>query len=76
MQGKFYVSLHSMEHEAVIDQYEAQQKEALLLMRSKLPAYIVNCFVVAGFDTIDATATMDVSDNPENSLHVIEEFIN
>lgn len=60
----------------MIDKYETQQKEALLLMQSKLPEYIVNCFVAAGFDTIGAIATMDVSENPENSLHVIEEFIN
>lgn len=72
----FDISLHSMEHNSVINEYEAQQQKALLLMRSKLPEYIINCFVAAGFDTISAIATMDVSENPENSLHVIEEFIN
>ena len=50
MQCTFYVSLHSMAHESVIDHYEAQQKEVLLLMQSKLPECIVNCFVAAGFD--------------------------
>lgn len=62
-----------MEHEST---YEGQQREALLLMQRKLPQYVINCFVAAGFDTIDAIATMDISKNPENSLHVIEEFIN
>ena len=61
-----------MEHESVIDKYEAQQTEALLLMRSKLPEYIINCFVAAGFDTIGAIATVDVSENPDNSMHVID----
>ena len=65
-----------MEHESVIDNYEAQQTGALLLMHSKLPEYIINCFVAAGFHTIGAIPTMDVSENPHNTLHVIEEFIN
>ena len=60
----------------MIDKYEAQQTGALLLMLSKIPEYIINCFVPAGFDTIGAIATMDVFGNPDNFLHVIEEFIN
>ena len=44
-------------------------------MRKNLPEYIVNCFLAAGYDTLPIIDEMDVSDEPGNSLQVIEEFI-
>ena len=40
------------------------------LMKQHLPEYIVNCFIVAGFDSVDAICAMD-----DNTVSVIEEFI-
>ena len=54
---------------------EALTREALTMMRMKLPEYIVNRFVAAGYDTLDVIAEMDMSDKPGNSLQLIEEFI-
>ena len=54
---------------------ESLVREAVTMMRRNLPEYVVNCFVAAGYDTLDIIAEMDVSDKPGNSLQVIEEFI-
>lgn len=45
-------------------------------MKESLPAYIVNCFVAAGYDTLAVIADMDVTDSPGNSIEIIEDFIN
>lgn len=37
--------------------------------------YVVRCFLSAGFDTPDVIASMDTSENPGNSITVIESFI-
>ena len=50
-------------------------KEACALMQRKLPEYVVNCLVAAGYDTLDVIAEMDVSYDPGNSIQVIEDFI-
>ena len=44
-------------------------------MQDKLPPYVVKCFLAAGFDTPDVIASMDTSENPGNSLAIIESFI-
>lgn len=44
-------------------------------MRDRLPPYVVKCFLVAGFDTPDVIASMDTSENPGNSITIIESFI-
>ena len=49
--------------------------EALYLMKSKLPQYVVNCFISAGFDTLKVISHMDVSNNAGNSIEEIEEYI-
>ena len=40
----------------------------------KLPEYVINCFLAAGYDSADTIASMEVS-GPRNSIEVIEEFI-
>lgn len=54
---------------------EALTKVALVLLRKDLPEYIVNCFVASGYDTLPIIAEMDISDEPGNTLQVIEQFI-
>jgi hypothetical protein len=41
------------------------------LMRERLPDYIVKCFLAAGFDVPEVISTMDISDNPGNSITCI-----
>ena len=61
------------EQEAV--SYESRTLEAISLMQAKLPGYVLNSFLAAGFDTLEVIADMDVSCEPGNSLQLIEEFI-
>lgn len=49
--------------------------ELIALMRTKLPQYVVECFLVAGFDTIEVIIQMNISDGPYNSLDQIESFV-
>ena len=44
-------------------------------MRDKLPPYVVECFMVSGFDDIDAMVEMNTSDGPKNSITIIESYI-
>ena len=62
-----------MEEEAI--SYDSLIEEATKLMKQRLPEYVVNCFISAGFDTLAVIADMDTSSEPGNSLQVIEEFI-
>ena len=45
------------------------------LMKQKLPPYIVNCVVSAGFDEIEVLSSMDTSENPGNCIKKIEKYI-
>ena len=45
------------------------------VLKARLPVYIVNCFLISGFDTHDVVASMDVSNQPGNSIEQIEQFI-
>ena len=46
------------------------------LMNERLPKYVVNCFLAAGFDTEEVICNMDItSDGPKNSINIIESYI-
>lgn len=45
-------------------------------MCNKLPEYVVNCFLTSGFDIVDVIMSMDISENPGNSMESIEKFMN
>ena len=47
-----------------------------LMMRRKLPGYVVECLVAAGYDTLGAIGNMNISHEEGNSLQLIEEYIN
>ncbi len=49
--------------------------DVISLMRSVLPEYVVNCLLASGYDVADVISTMDISDNPGNSIETIEKFI-
>ena len=56
--------------------YKYLAEEAIIMMQSKLPEYVVNCFVASGYDTLSVIADMDVSSNQDSSFNKIEDFIN
>lgn len=64
----------SKEEEAV--SYESLVSAAISIMRRKLPGYVVECLVAAGYDTLGAIANMNTSHEAGNSLQLIEEYIN
>lgn len=52
-----------------------EQSDVLELMKQRLPAYVVNCLLAAGYDVIEVISNMDVSENPGNTIKEIENFI-
>ena len=55
--------------------YQVLVQEASDLMKQKLPTYIVQSFLVAGYDTLDAISGMDVTSVPNDSIKMIEDYI-
>ena len=45
-------------------------------MSSHLPTYIINCFLAAGFDSLDVITDMNLSNKPGYSIETIENYIN
>lgn len=45
------------------------------LMRKKLPPYVVSCLVTSGYDSLDVILAMDTSENPGNSIEIVEKFV-
>ena len=52
-----------------------ENDEFISSMKEALPEYVVNCFVVAGFDTESVVAQMNTSVGPDNGIDEIEAFI-
>ena len=44
-------------------------------MKSKLPSYVVDSLVSAGFDTLEVISQMDVSSNSFNSIDEVESYV-
>ena len=49
---------------------------AISIMKRKLPGYVFECLIAAGYDTLEAIANMIISHEAGNTLQVIEEYIN
>lgn len=57
--------------------YPEQVQEAKVLMKSKLPDYITECFLGAGYDTLPVIADINADyKKPGNTLIEIEDYIN
>ena len=41
-----------------------------------LPEYIIQSFLMSGFDDIDTIMEMDVGEGPNNSVQIMENYIN
>ena len=46
-----------------------------ILMKKKLPKYIVKCLQAAGYDEMNTISNVDISENPGNSISKIENYI-
>lgn len=57
------------------DMADNQEADAVKLLESKLPSYVVNCLKAAGFDSVDAICSMDVSEHHENSICEVENYV-
>lgn len=53
---------------------ESEESEAFLLMKEKLPPYVVDSFVAAGFDTLKVLSEMESDDLNEVEQHITNEF--
>ena len=51
------------------------ENAVLLLMKRRLPAYIVKCLQAAGYDEKETISRMDISENRGNSISKIEQYI-
>ena len=49
--------------------------DVISLMKATLPEYVVNCFLAAGYDVTGVITSMDISNNPGNSIELIENYI-
>lgn len=49
--------------------------DVIEVLREHLPHYIVNCFVVTGFDNMESICDMDISNGPGNSITEMENYI-
>ena len=47
----------------------------LLYESRPLPEYVVNCFLAAGYDVPEVVASMNTSEEPGNSIDLIEKYI-
>ena len=51
------------------------ENTVLILMKKKLPKYIVKCLQAAGYDELETISNMDISDCPGNSISKVENYI-
>ena len=54
---------------------ESDESPVLLLMKRRLPPYIVKCFQAAGYDERETISRMDISESTGNSINKIELYI-
>ena len=63
----------AQEHDKDMD--DNPEVDAVELLEKKFPPYVVNCLKAAGFDSVDTICSMNVSERRENSIYVIENYI-
>ena len=49
--------------------------DVVVLMKAKLPPYVVRCFLAAGYDTQEVISSMNIGNNDNNSFDIIESYI-
>ena len=45
-------------------------------MKQRLPEYVINCFLSAGYDELNVQCNLDISENSNNGIAKVEQFIN
>ena len=54
------------------EETDNDETKALLLMREKLPTYVIDSFIAAGFDTLEVISEIDIGNN---GLDEIEQYV-
>ena len=54
---------------------KSKEEQVHLALLDELPEYVVESFMVTGYDTLQVISRMDTSNSPGNSLEEIEQFI-
>ena len=59
------------------DEFDITEAENLMiLMKKRLPDYIVKCLLAAGYDELDVICDMKTGETPQNCIEKIERFVN
>ena len=48
----------------------------IILMKKRLPDYIVKCLLAAGYDELDVICDMNTVETPQNCIGKVEKFVN
>ena len=48
----------------------------IILMKKRLPDYIVKCLLAAGYDELDVICDMNTAETPQNCIGKVEKFVN
>jgi len=48
----------------------------IILMKKRLPDYIVKCLLAAEYDELDVICDMNTAETPQNCIGKIEKFVN
>jgi len=66
----------SFQHLEMEEPAGSLEVDALELMEKRLPRYVMNCLQAAGYDDLEAIASMDVAEGEKsNCISMVEEHI-
>jgi len=66
-------NLSNAQNDACQSQKASEEAEAVMAMKEKLPKYVMDSFIAAGFDTLKVISEIDTSS--DNDLQEIQQFI-
>jgi len=69
------LAFKSLDSDETSDDMLPNDEDAMKLMQERLPSYVVNCFVSSGFDSTEAICCMNVTDDTNNSIKEIENYV-
>ena len=66
-----------MQHASLlcVTKFYNNRPDIIEMMKQKLPEYIVQCFIMSGFDDIDAVTEMNIGNESGNSIETIEKYV-
>jgi len=69
------LAFKSLDCDEISNDMLPNDEDVMKLMQERLPSYVVNCFVSSGFDSTEAICCMNVTDDTNNSIKEIENYI-